>query len=263
MLEGAAYATMKAYGGIVRQLQQWWVGPLEQVRRADLLAYMTHCIEKKRYSRATMNQVVNGIRAYYERVLGWPVDELRLPRQKRKRALPNVCSEEQVRRMLREVDNRKHRTMLAAIYCLGLRRGEVLRLLVRDIDLERGTIHVRQAKGNKDRILGIPTSLRPMLEEYLRRYAPEHWLFTGQAGGQYSATSIQKIFTRAKERSRLPPQLTLHGLRHSFATHMVEHGTALHVVQDLLGHGSIETTRVYLHTSKKQLAELYDPLGGL
>lgn len=263
MREGAAHATVKAYVGIVRQLQRWWARPLSKVRRADLLDYLTHCIERKRYSRATMSQVVNGVRAYYERVLEWPPDELRLPRQKRKCALPNVCSEEQVRRMLREVRNPKHQMILATIYGLGLRRGEVQRLMVGDVDLERGVVHIRQSKGNKDRMLGIPGSLREMLATYIRRYAPGHWFFEGQDGGQYSATSIQKVFTRAKERSRLPAQLTLHGLRHSYATHMIEHGTALHVVQDQLGHGSIETTRVYLHTSRKQLADLYDPLGGL
>lgn len=274
MREGAAHATVKAYVGIVRQLQRWWARPLNEVTRADLLSYMTHCIERKHYGRATMNQVVNGTRAYYERVLGWPPDELRLPRQKKKRALPNVCSEEQVRRMLREVGNAKHRTILATVYGLGLRRGEVQRLMVGDVDLERGVVHVRQSKGNKDRVLGIPRSLRQMLEDYIRRYRPDHWFFVGQDGGQYSATSIQKVFTRAKERSGLPKQLTLHGLRHSYATllksgapaphsFVVEHDTALHVIQNQLGHGSIETTRIYLHTSSKQLADLYDPLGEL
>lgn len=261
--EGAAYATVKAYVGIVRHLQRWWGRPLAQATRADLLAYQTHCIEEKRYGRATMNQVVNGLRAYFERVLERDPDELRLPRPKRKRSLPNVCGEEQVRRMLREIENRKHQMMLALVYGLGLRRGELQRLLVHDVDLARGTVHVRQSKGNKDRVLGLPTSLRGLLGDYLARYTPEHWLFEGQSGGQYSATSIQKVFTRAKERSGLPPQLTLHGLRHSYATHLVEHGTSLHVLQDLLGHGSIETTRVYLHTSRKQLRDLYDPLQAL
>ena len=176
--------------------------------------------------------------------------------------------------MLREVNNVKHRTMLAMIYRLGLRRGELQRLLARDVDLSRGVVHVRQSKGNKDRVLVIPLSLRTVIEDYLRRYASEHWLFAGQSGGRYSATSIQKVFTRAKERSGLPPQLTLHDLRHSFATLLksgapaphslvMEHGTALHVLQDALGHGSIETTQIYLHTSRQQLRDLYDPLGAL
>ncbi len=125
MREGAAYATVKAYVGIVRQLQQWWRRPLSEARREDLLAYQTFCIDEKRYGRATMNQVVNGIRAYYERVLQWPKDELRLPRPRKQRTLPNVCSEEEVLRMLRMVDNLKHRMILTMIYGLGLRKGEI------------------------------------------------------------------------------------------------------------------------------------------
>jgi site-specific recombinase XerD len=165
--------------------------------------------------------------------------------------------------MLRETKNLKHRTILAMIYGLGLRRGEVQGLLVKHVDMARGVVSVKQAKGNKDRLLPLKGSLATLLEEYLSRHQPQHWLFEGQTGGQYSATSIQVIFNRAKERSGLPDQLTVHGLRHSYATHLVEHGTPLHVVKELLGHESIQTTQVYLHTSSRRFGELYDPLEGL
>ena len=263
MREGAAYATIKAYRGVLSGLCSWWGRPLEEATREDLLEYQTYCLKQKRYSRATMNQVVNAVRAYYERVLGRPKDELQLPRPRRKRSLPNVCSEEEALRMLREVRNLKHRTILTLIYGLGLRKGEVLRLLVRHVDLRRGTVHVVEAKGNKDRILSLQATLKGLLAEYLERHAPEHWLFEGQTGGQYSATSVQAIFTKAKERSGLPDHLTIHGLRHSYATHMVERGTPLHVVKELLGHESIVTTQIYLHTSSKRFGDLYDPLAGL
>ena len=263
MREGAAYATIKAYRGVLSGLCSWWGRPLEEATREDLLEYQTYCLKQKRYSRATMNQVVNAVRAYYERVLGRPKDELQLPRPRRKRSLPNVCSEEEALRMLREVRNLKHRTILTLIYGLGLRKGEVLRLLVRHVDLRRGTVHVVEAKGNKDRILSLQATLKGLLAEYLERHAPEHWLFEGQTGGQYSATSVQAIFTKAKERSGLPDHMTIHGLRHSYATHMVERGTPLHVVKELLGHESIMTTQIYLHTSSKRFGDLYDPLAGL
>ena len=263
MREGAAHTTVKAYVGIVRQLQRWWRRPLREAHRDDLLAYMTYCIEEKDYGRATMNQVVNGLRAYYERVLGWAGDRLALPRPRRRKSLPNVCGEAEVRRMLRETLNWKHRSMLAMIYALGLRKGEVLALTVAAVNLERGTVHVEAGKGNKDRILRMPPSLREMLASYAREYDPEHWFFEGQYGAQYSGTSIQRVFTRAKERSGLPPHLTIHGLRHSYATHMVENGTGLHVIKDLLGHASILTTQIYLHTSSRAGEGLYDPLGDL
>ena len=271
MREGAAYKTVTAYVGIIRQLQAWWGRPLHEAHREDLLAYMTHCIDEKNYSRSTMNQVVNGVRAYYERTLGWTEDRLKLPRPRRRQALPNVCTEADARRMLRGSANWKHRAMLAMIYALGLRKGELLALRVGEVNLERGTVHVTSGKGNKDRILPIPASLRLLLESYVREYDPEHWFFEGQYGAQYSETSIQRVFTRAKEHSGLPPHLTLHGLRHSYATLLkseapaphslvVENGTPLHVLKDLLGHANIVTTQIYLHTSSKQLEGLYDPM---
>ena len=263
MREGAAHQTVKSYRSVVRNLQAWWGRPLAEATREDLLAFLTYGIEERCYSRSTMNQVVNAVRAYYERVLGRPKDELRLPRPRKQRSLPNVCTEEEARRMLRETRNLKHRTILAMVYGLGLRKGEVQHLLVGDVHRERRTVHVRFAKGNKDRVLALQPSLLALLEDYLAAYRPRHWLFEGQTGGQYSATSIQVIFTRAKERSGLPPHLTVHGLRHSYATHMVEHGTPLHTVKELLGHESIQTTQIYLHTSSKKFADLHDPLAGL
>ncbi|MFK8058199.1 MAG: tyrosine-type recombinase/integrase [Saprospiraceae bacterium] len=157
----------------------------------------------------------------------------------------------------------KHQTILTVIYGLGLRKAEVQHLLTKDINLERGTIHIRKAKGNKDRILHITNTLAKTIDRYLKEYKPQHWLFEGQTGGQYSATSIQMIFIRAKEGSILPAHLTVHGLRHSYATHMVENGTPLHTVKELLGHSSIQTTQVYLHTSSKKFTGLHDPLADL
>ena len=264
MREGAAYATRKSYGSAVRKLAEWYAGgDVAEATREDLLAYLTYCIEHRGYGRATMNQVVNALRAYYERVLGRPADELRLPRPRKQRSLPNVCSEADALRMLRETRNLKHRTILMLLYGLGLRKGEVQKLLVRHVDLARGLIRIVQAKGNKDRQLLLQGTLREALARYLEEYEPRHWLFEGQTGGQYSGTSIQAVFVRAKERSGLPDQLTVHGLRHSYATHLVERGTPLHVVKDLLGHESIRTTQVYLHTSSERFKEVYDPLSGL
>jgi len=261
--EGAAYATRKSYGSAIRMLEIWYAGELSQATRDDLLRYLTYCIEEKRYSRATMNQVVNAIRAYYERVLGRPKDELRLPRPRKKRSLPNVCSEEEALRMIRETKNIKHHMILAMLYGLGLRKGELQKMLLRHVDMNRGVVKVVQAKGNKDRVLILQESLKAMLDTYIAEYRPKHWLIEGQTGGQYSAASIQAVFVQAKDRSKLPEQLTVHGLRHSYATHLVERGTPLHVVKDLLGHENIQTTQIYLHTSSNRFTNVYDPLKGL
>lgn len=263
MREGRAWQTIKSYRSAIRQLQVWWKKPLKEAERKDLLDFLTYCIKERSYSRSTMNQLVNAVRAYYERVLEREKDELRLPRPQKKRSLPNVCSEQDIIRMLRDTPNLKHRTILATIYGLGLRKGELLNLLISDIDTVRNQVRVRMAKGNKDRVLNLQPSLAKVLTTYITQYNPRHWLFEGQTGGQYSATSVQAIFVATKKRSQLPPQLTVHGLRHSFATHMVERGTPLHVVKELLGHESIKTTQIYLHVSSKRFGELHDPLEDL
>ncbi len=261
--EGAAYATRKSYGSAIRKLDNWYHGNLAEATRDELLEYLSYCVEELRYSRSTMNQIVNALRAYYERVLGRPKDELRLPRPRKKRSLPNVCSEDDALRMLRETKNLKHKIILALLYGLGMRKGEVQKLLVRHVDLKRGSIKIQQAKGNKDRMLALQSSLNSLLTNYLEIYQPQHWLIEGRDGAQYSAASIQAVFVQAKTRSKLPDQLTVHGLRHSYATHLVERGTPLHVVKELLGHESIQTTQIYLHTSSERLEVVYDPLRDL
>ncbi len=162
--------------------------------------------------------------------------------------------------------------ILALLYGLGLRKQEVQKLLVRYVDMKRGSIKIQQAKGNKDRALALQSSLNGLLTNYLEVYKLEHWLIEGRDGAQYSAASIQAVFVQAKSRSKLPDQLTVHGLRHSYATRergprpirsWVERGTPLHVVKELLGHESIQTTQIYLHTSSEQFMGVYDPLRDL
>lgn len=247
MREGAAYTTRKCYASTLRKLVAWYQGNVDEATREDLLAFLTYCIEEQRYSRSTMNQAVNALRAYYERVLGRAKDELHLPRPRKERSVPGTCSEEAALRMIRETPNRKHRTMLAMIYGLGLRKGELQALLVKDVDLDGGLVRIAREKGDEHRELVLQEDLQRLLSDYLDRYRPRHWLFEGQAGGPYSATSIQAVFTAAKERSGLPEQMTVHGLRHSYAAHLVARGTPLEVVKDLLGYESVRAARVGLY----------------
>ena len=260
---GAAENTIKCYKSALKKLAEWWQRPLEEATREDLLAYLKHCQAEKHYSNATINQCINVIGIYYGQVLGRGKEELDLPRPAKEKALVNRCTEEEARRLLKSVRNRKHRLILTLIYSLNLRKGDVQQLLVSHVDLPHGLIHVAQAQDKKDRVLTLQPTLARELERYLEEYRPGHWLFEGQTGGKYSATSIQAIFVRAKEASRLPARLTVQGLRHSYPTQMVERGTSLHIVKDLLGHESIQTTQIYLHTSSKRLGDLYDPLAGL
>ena len=177
--------------------------------------------------------------------------------------LPKILSTEEVVDLLDAVDNLKHKLALLLIYSSGLRRGELLNLLKKDINIKRRVIHIKSAKGKKDRYVVLAETVVPYLKTYLKQYRPVRWLFEGQNGGQYSATSLWKVFNAALEKSKVNPYATLHTLRHSYATHCVENGHNLKSVQEALGHASLKTTEVYLHISSEALKKLKSPLDNL
>ena len=149
------------------------------------------------------------------------------------------------------------------VYSAGLRKSEVLNLRVDDLSFDRKTILVKNAKGGKDRYTFFADSARKIIREYLKIYNPSFYLFEGQTGRRYSETSLQNIYDKTRKQAKVNRFVTLHGLRHSFATHLIEKGIPLHVVQELLGHNSIKTTEIYLHISNKFRAQLKSPLDDL
>lgn len=160
----------------------------------------------------------------------------------------------------RQIANLKHRCALYLIYSAGLRRSEVLNLQPTDIDSSRNCIVVRDAKGNNDRITLLSQKALKLLRAYYQQYRPKQWLLEGATGGQYSATSLRKIFKRALDKSGIKKDVSLHNLRHSFATHLLERGTDLRYIQALLGHRSSKTTEIYTHITKKGFEGLKSPL---
>ena len=185
---------------------------------------------------------INAIKYYYVQVLHRTVskDAAIWPRVEHK--LPVVFSMEEVILLLKNVENLKHRCILYIIYSGGLRRQEVVRLMVSDIDFDRKQIRVRQAKGKKDRYTILSDKAATLLQQYLKQYQPSKWLFPGQNGGKYSTNSIQQFFHKALKRTKITKQVTLHSLRHSFATHLLEQGVNLRYIQELLGQsGTLET----------------------
>ena len=183
--------------------------------------------------------------------------ELR-PRKEKK--LPGVFSEQEVLRLLGAVRNVKHRTILMLIYSGGLRIGESIRVRKEDVSFDRKTIFIKAGKGKKDRYTVLSDKMIDQLRGYLDSYQPDYWLFEGQNGGQYSSSSIQKVFRRAVKASGVNPYSTVHTLRHSFATHLLERGMDLRYIQELLGHSSSETTQIYTHITSKARNKLVSPL---
>lgn len=184
-----------------------------------------------------------------------------LSRPKKEKKLPNVLSKEEVLSVLKSVDNEKHKTILFLIYSAGLRLGEVVRLQINDIDSKRMLIKVIQGKGRKDRYTLLSDVALKQSRKYYSIYKPERWLFPGGKEGSYlTERSVQKIFERACQKAKIRSDVSVHTLRHSFATHLLESGTDLRYIQELLGHSSSKTTEIYTHVTEKKLSNIRSPL---
>ena len=178
----------------------------------------------------------------------------------RERNLPNVLSEQEVLQILTSTDNLKHKAILSLIYSAGLRRGELINMKINDIDSKRMYVIIRQGKGRKDRYSILSEKVLELLRRYVKQYKPVEWLFEGQFGGQYGASSVQHILRDAVSRSKIRKTVTVHTLRHSFATHLLEHGVDIRYIQELLGHQSLKTTEIYTHITQRGLGKIKSPL---
>ncbi|MFZ2899400.1 MAG: site-specific integrase [Saprospiraceae bacterium] len=219
----------------------------QAVEKEEIRQYLLGRIKEERISESSQNSIINAIKFYYEKVLGWPKTYYDLERPRNPKQLPDVLSQEEVVRIFRVTGNLKHRAILMLIYSAGLRLGELVKLRLADLHPERGQVFVKAGKGKKDRYTVLSPKVWEMLERYRAEYKPRYWLFEGQDGGQYSSRSVQQLFRAAVERAKANPYATVHTLRHSFATHLLERGTDIRYIQELLGHASIKTTEIYTH----------------
>ncbi len=229
----------------------------------EVKKYLVHLVDREKVSPASQKQAINAIKFYYEKVLRRPVKHYMYSRPKREKKLPVILSEEETAKILLSSRNLKHRTILTVIYSSGLRLSELLNLKIADIDFNRMLIHVVSGKGKKDRYTILSPKLSDMLEKYIYAYQPSEYLFEGQGGGRYSPKSVQNIMKRAVLNAGITKHATVHSLRHSFATHLLENGTDLRYIQELLGHASSRTTEIYTHVSKRSIGKIKSPLDNL
>ena len=187
-----------------------------------------------------------------------------LHRPKREKLLPNVLSKEEVKQILDAHSNLKHKAMLSLIYSCGLRCGELLSMRPVHIDSKRGIVIIKQAKGKKDRIVPLSPKILEMLRQYFQDFQPQSYLFEGQEkGNPYDERSLQLVLKQALVKVKITKPVTLHWLRHSYATHLLESGTDLRYIQELLGHKSSKTTEIYTHVSTKNLQKIISPFDTL
>ncbi len=226
----------------------------------DVSDFLEQVITKQNYSVSSHRQCVSALKHYAEVfaiVLKKDWDAMRPSKSK---LLPTVLSLQEVIRLLQVTKNLKHRFIIALIYSSGLRIGELLNLKVKDIDIERKEVFVRSGKGRKDRVVILAESVLPLLYNYLQTYRPRYFLIEGTAMSTYSSSSVRKFLGDSVKRAKIRKRVTPHTLRHSFATHLLENGVDLRLIQELLGHSKPETTMIYTHVSSKQLLNIQSPL---
>ena len=262
-LRGYSFRTRKAYLGHLRRMADHFDGPLDRLANDDLRTYLVSILDRG-MSHSYVNQCISALKILYTSIYRQdrPIDGL--PRPRRERKLRSVLGREEVLRILGAVGNLKHRAILLLTYSAGLRVGEVTRLRGEDIAIERGLIHIRQSKGRKDRYTLLSDVALEALKIYIEKTRPTTWLFPGARRGRHlHERSVQKVFKRACEKAGIRTKATVHTLRHSFATHLLEGGTDLRYIQELLGHASSKTTELYTHVGTGDVQRIRSPLDTL
>ena len=237
---------------------------IKEITNDDVIAYNNDYILKHNLSSSYQNQIVNAIKLYFKIVKETAIEIDKVHRPKREKVLPNVLSKEEIKAILEAPKNLKHKAMLSMIYSCGLRRSELLNLIPNDIDSKRNVVKIRQSKGKKDRITPLSPKILELLRDYYKEYSPKIYLFEGQEKNtQYSARSLEEVLKKSIKLAKINKPVTLHWLRHSYATHLLESGTDLRYIQELLGHNSSKTTEIYTHVSTKNIQQIKSPFDDL
>jgi integrase/recombinase XerD len=236
----------------------------EEITNEDVITFNNDYIIKYKYSASYQNQVINGIKLFFKIVRDKLIIEDLVQRPRPEKKLPNVLSKEEVKSILGALSNVKHVSMLSLLYSCGLRCGELIQLKPEHIDSKRNILIVKQSKGKKDRIVPLSPKILDMLRHYYLQYKPQTYLFEGiTPGTTYDSRSLQQVLKRALHFAKITKPATLHWLRHSYATHLLEAGTDLRFIQEILGHSSSKTTEIYTHVSTRHLQAIKSPFDDL
>lgn len=234
------------------------------ISNEDVIQYTNGYILENKLSASYQNQMVNAVKLYFSTVQETKIEIEKIHRPKRSKVLPNVLSKQEVKLILEAHSNIKHRMMLSLIYSCGLRCGELLALQPHHIDSKRNVVLLKNAKGKKDRIVPLSPKILHLLRDYYTLFKPEKYLFEGKTKGcAYDSRSLQQVLKSALQKTAITKPVTLHWLRHSYATHLLETGTDLRYIQELLGHNSSKTTEIYTHVSTKSIQQIKSPFDDL
>ncbi|MBN4063022.1 tyrosine-type recombinase/integrase [Alkaliphilus sp. AH-315-G20] len=259
-IKGYSNKTKKCYENHIKRFVVYTDKNLNEIEEEEVKRYVEYLLEKD-CSHSYANQAISSIKFLNQHVLHKSKLLVYVNRPKKEYKLPNILSKKEVRDILTSLQNNKHRTILALIYSSGLRVGESTSLRINDIDSERMLIKIRQGKGKKDRYVMLSEAILLQLRNYYKEYRPNKWLFEGAKKQEHiTERTVQKVFKNACAKAGIRKEVSVHSLRHSFATHLLESGTDLRYIQELLGHASSKTTERYTHVTNKNITKIKSPL---
>ncbi|WP_373056464.1 tyrosine-type recombinase/integrase [Zunongwangia sp. H14] len=261
-LRGKRYSesTVKTYYSFILKFLKFNKKPLAKTGNREISIFFEQEIAKRNYSISTHRQCMSALIHFVELNNMELINKESLSRPKKSRILPTILSQREAIELLIATKNLKHRAILALIYSSGLRIGEVLKLKLTDLDMDRRQIFVSQAKGRKDRYVGMADTFVPILYNYLKTYQPKKRFVEGYEDNNYSASAIRSFLKKSCRRAKINKRVTPHTLRHSYATHMLENGVSLRHIQELLGHSKPETTMIYTHVTQMDLLRIQSPM---
>ena len=263
-LKGYSENTIKTYQNEFAQfLIALKNNPADSCDAQKIRSYMLYCYEKLKLSENTLHSRLNALKFYFEQVLHREKFFVNIPRPKKHLILPKTIHKNDIKKLFSVTTNLKHNTMLKLCYGMGLRLSEIINLKITDIDSNNMQVFIEKSKGKKDRYVNLPQSGLEQLRQYYKVYRPKKFLFEGQDGGQYSKRSLQNVFQNALQKAGINKKIGIHSLRHSYATHLLEQGTDIRFIQELLGHKDIKTTLIYTDVSNNSIRNIKSPLDNL
>lgn len=263
-LRGLSTGTIKAYCQRVNQFQEYFKKPATELWEPEIRTYLHYLSNERKLSTSSVNMCNCALRFLYDVTFEKNLNYKRVPRLKQPYLLPNTLTKDEVQTIFNAADNLKHKSILMTIYGSGLRLSEITALKVSDIDSKNMRIFIEQGKGRKDRYALLSQSNLEILREYWKQYKPKYWLFEGmEKGSHITKRGVQDMFKKYLKKAGIAKKATVHTLRHSFATHLLEGGTNLFYIRDLLGHATIRTTTRYLHVATTDILKTTSPLDTL
>lgn len=233
---------------------------ISKLEEKDIILSTIKVVKDKNYGISAQKQLIGALKLFYQEMFKRQIDFSIIYPTRRVERLPQILSKEEVRKILAFYTNIKHKAIIGTIYGLGLRISELINMRINDIDSQRMLVHIKNSKGNRDRIVMLPKNLLIVLRKYFKEYKPTNFLFEGQKKQQYSETSIRNILKNSVYKNNIKKHITVHSLRHSYATHLLENGTDIRIIQKLLGHKNIGTTLQYTKVAESTLQNIQSPL---